>query len=265
MSNIKISFCAPSIRPQLWKTFCDSLANTKVPWEAIFVGPLPPVEQLPSNFKWIKSNVKPSQCTHIAFMEAQGEFLALTADDAQYFSPDRNSATDNMINFIETFPYIDDYAQDMAFGYRMFEDSFCVETSLTHKLNFVGNSTSPLLYPFFVVHKRTYLKLNGYDNRFVCGQAENDFLLRVAFNCGHTASTLAPKSMVWADHDAGHNNVSKFRQYHPYETDLLKQLWMNDNHFTQTRQSDLQPYINDSSITLISQGVMGEWTENAKV
>jgi len=266
MNDVKISFCAPSIRPHLWKQFCDSLANTKVPWEAVFVGPLPPVESLPSNFRWIKSNVKPSQCTHIAFMEAKGEFLALTADDAQYFSPDKTSSTDNMISFIENFPYIDDYAQDMAFGYRMFEDNYCVETSLTHKLSFVHNVTSPLLFPFFVVHKSTYLKLHGYDTRFVCGQAENDFLLRIATTYGHTVSTLAPKSMVWANHDSGHENKSKFREYHFYETEVLKELWSIDGSYVHKRQRTLNEYTNDDTLYTKTQGkngrvevTLGEW------
>ena len=260
MSEIKISFCAPSIRPHLWKGFCDSLANTKVPWEAVFVGPLPPTEPMPSNFRWIESNVKPSQCTHIAFMEAKGEFLALTADDARYFSPGGSSSTDNMIDFIENFPGTDDYAHGMAFGYRMFEDNFCVETSLTHKLNFVTDITAPLLYPFFVVRNIVYTSLHGYDNRFVCGQAENDFLLRVAFKYGHTNSTLAPKSMVWADHETGHHNVSKFREYHPYETDLLKKLWLQDGVFKGKRTGGVENYINDDTLLTASQGEKGEWS-----
>ena len=259
MSKIDISFCAPSIRPHLWKTFCDSLANTKASWEAIFVGPLPP------NFKWIKSHVKPSQCTHIAFMEAQGEFISLTADDAQYFSPDKTSSTDNMLGYIRNYPWADDFSYHYAFGFRMFEDNFAVETSLTHKLNFVNDTTSPLLYPFFVVRKETYLKLHGYDTRFVCGQAENDFLLRVAFNYGHTANSLAPRAMVWANHDEGHNNQSKFREYHPYETELLKKLWLHNNTFTTMRQYPLEEYVNDGTIRVISQGVAGEWTANVSV
>ena len=61
------------------------------------------------------------------------------------------------------------------------------------------------------------------------------------------------------------NNQSKFREYHPYETELLKKLWLHNNTFTTMRQYPLEEYVNDGTIRVISQGVAGEWTANVSV
>jgi len=259
---MKISFVAPSIRPHLWANLYNSLQNNKLAWEVIFVGPTPPISELPKNVRWIKTNVKPSQCTHIGFMEAQGEYISLTADDAIYFTPNHKGAADNMIAFIDSsIPSLPENGKNYMFGFRMFEDSYCVESSQTHYL--VQNTTgitSPLLFPFFVTLKETYLKMNGYDNRFVCGQAENDFQLRVAQRIGSSANTLCPLAMVWANHDEGHANVSKFREYHAKETEILKRCWLDDNgRYQISSREGHQPYVNDGSLLLSSQGDKGEW------
>jgi len=263
MSDITISLVAPSIRPHLWKQFCDSLSNNNVTWEAVFVGPVAPVCELPSNFRWIKATVKPSQCTHIGFTEARGKYVSLTADDAQYFTPDRKGALDNMIEFINNFPTNPNYNKSrIAYGFRMFEDSFCVESSLNHYLVEKDKNplyTSPLLYPFFVINKDSYIELEGYDRRFICGQAENDFLLRVAKVYGNTANSLCNLAMVWANHDAGHQNKSKFREYHPQETRILHSLWFPNEVYNGNRSDYILSYIYNNTIFTITQGNKGEW------
>lgn len=264
MSNKpKISLVGPSIRPELWGQFCDSLKNNKIEWEVIFVGPKGPVCDLPSNFRYIHATVKPSQCTHIAFMEAKGKYVSLTADDARYFTPDGNGALDNMVEFIEKFPASEHYKKDrIAYGFRMFEDSFCVESSQTHYLVPKDKSpltTSPLLYPFFVINWASYIELGGYDIRFICGQAENDFLLRVVNKYGSTANSLCPTAMVWADHDSGHDNKSKFREYHTAESNILREFWLKNGIYENLRYMNLLSYDYKNDICTKSQGNKGEW------
>lgn len=260
VNNPKVSFVAPSIRPHLWSKFYNSLSNNTTEWEVIFAGPLKPEFDLSEypRLRYIYATCKPSQCTHIAFMEASGEYVSLTADDAQYFTPDGKGAIDNIMNFIGNFPSDKNYYNSrIAYGFRMFEDSSCLETSQNHYL--VPKDKTALLYPFFVINKKSYLELNGYDNRFICGQAENDFLLRVYQNYGYTTNSLCPTAMVWADHDSGHENISKFRQYHIQESSILKSLWFNENNYTNKRFSELLPYEWREDIYTKSQGNVGEW------
>jgi hypothetical protein len=260
MSNIQFSLIAPSIRPNLWKQFYNSIKNTKIVYEVIFVGPISPKEKLPENFRWITTNVKPSQCTHIGFLEAKGEIVSLTADDAVYFSPNGKSALDNMYEFMENFSTIHN-KKKIAYGFRMFEDQFCGESSRNHYLVSPSSSdTTPiLLFPFFAIYRELYEEMEGYDNRFICGQAENDFLLRVAAKNGGTESALCPIAMVWAKHD-DHNNSSKFREYHAQEYTLVKKLWTKNGKFEIVRQDiPVHKYINDDSIYNLTQGEKGEW------
>lgn len=260
MTNIKISLVAPSIRPHLWEKFCNSLANNDIEWEAIFVGPLPPLGKLPDNFRWIQSSVKPSQCTHIGFLEAKGELISLTADDAIYFTPDGNGALDNMYNFVKNFPSSSQYIREkITYGFRMFEDSFCIETTQTHYLAENGKKVGPLLFPFFVMHKDLYNEMKGYDTRFICGQAETDLQLRITAKYGNTESSVCPTAMVWANHDEGHQNKGKFREYHAKECKYIKDMWIKDYSIVIRPEILWQLYNNDDSIYTISQGNKGEW------
>jgi hypothetical protein len=259
--SIQFSLIAPSIRPQLWEQFCAPLIKTEINWEVIFVGPLPPVRDLPNNVRWIKATVKPSQCTHIGFLEANGEIVSLTADDAQYFSPNNRSVLDNMYEFMTNFPKSLAYNRDrIVYGFRMFEDFFCAETSYTHYLEPLGlNPYGVLLYPFFAIYKDTYLEIDGYDKGFICGQAENDLQLRIEKNYGHTKNSLCPLAMVWANH-SDHYNSGKFRQYHAQENAYLKSLWIGSagNDILKKIRIDHE-YINDSTLYTVTQGEKGEW------
>ncbi len=284
MNKIQFSLVMPSIRPQLWLRFCNCLKNTMLNWEVIAVGDVAPSEDvmknLPSNFRWINSSVKPSQATHIAFMEAQGEIVSLTADDALYFAPPKfpiisaggkvigewtGNPLDNMYffmkNFDKIYPRFRRNYRKIAYGFRMFEDQFAVETTTTHHLTNDENFTpyqKLILYPFFAIYRDVYFEMGGYDNRFVCGQAENDFLLRIAAKNGYTEQSICPTAMVLAIHDE-HKNEGKFREYHAFENSILKKLWIRPDMPDWFGRLDwLHPYDNNETLYTISQGNKGE-------
>jgi len=282
--SIQFSLICPSVRPQYWNNICDSLLDNKLEWEILFVGPFPPMESgykdLPKNARWIETSVKPAQCTHIGFTEARGEFVSITADDCTYFTPNHKGALDNMYNFIKTFPEADKhknteakiYNRDkMVYGFRMFEDRFCAETSHTHyfvakdRILPAHQRSSSLLYPFFVIANGVYQELGGYDTRFITGQCENDFLFRVHLTHGFTENSLCPTAMVWALHDK-HNNSGSFRKYHAKDSETLKKLWIgrkevtNEEYFNRYRQEKtVNQYINNNTLYTVSQGEKGEW------
>jgi len=203
-------------------------------------------------------------------MESKGEYVSITADDAVYFSPNHKGALDNMYNFIKNFPKAEIHKPSgkpfynknkIAYGFRMFEDQFCAETSHTHFLT--NDGKSPQLFPFFVIANGVYQELGGYDNRFITGQAENDLLFRISVAYGSTKNSLCPTAMVWALHDK-HGNSGSFRKYHSQDFGLLKTLWIangsSENLFSITRNDTrIFSYINDDTLYIKSQGEVGEW------
>ena len=82
-----ISVCVSSNRTFLWKNMYEEIqkSSNNVSFEVIMVGPCPPEESFPSNFKYIKTaNIKASQCYQIAIKNAQGSFILCFADDCRY-------------------------------------------------------------------------------------------------------------------------------------------------------------------------------------
>ena len=63
----------------------SSLAGTAhIAFEVVFVGPNPPVEGMPDNFRFIQSNAKPAQCLEIAARNARGKYLIPGWDDMDF-------------------------------------------------------------------------------------------------------------------------------------------------------------------------------------
>lgn len=64
----------------------ESIGENETAFELVFVGPNAPKEDLPENFIYIKSNVKPAQCWEIAARHATGELLMYFADDLLFIT-----------------------------------------------------------------------------------------------------------------------------------------------------------------------------------
>ena len=72
VQDIDVSIIATAHRPANWLAICDSFV-TECKIEFVFVGPNPPVDIRPENFKYIRSRVKPAQCVEIALRNAVGK------------------------------------------------------------------------------------------------------------------------------------------------------------------------------------------------
>ena len=75
-----------------------NLSQNNVPIELVFCGNKKPDFELPSNFKFIYSEVKPAQCFYIAFISTVGKYVLNISDDLK-FSP---HALDKMLHIIKT-------------------------------------------------------------------------------------------------------------------------------------------------------------------
>ena len=75
------SVISSAIRPDNWLDIYNSVDEDPDFFEFFFVGPNQPNYQLPKNFFFTKSFVKPAQCWQFAYENCNGEFVINLADD----------------------------------------------------------------------------------------------------------------------------------------------------------------------------------------
>ena len=81
---MKISVYGTSIRPEYWMSVYQQLSQNDVEFEILFSGPNPPSFELPANFIFIHTNVKPAQAAEIVSRSCTGNFMLNIADDINF-------------------------------------------------------------------------------------------------------------------------------------------------------------------------------------
>lgn len=222
MEDIKISICAAAIRPQLWTKLLDSLRNNTIKYEVILAGDVRPepffdITKYPE-LKHIYTQVKPSQAYEICFRSANSELISWGSDDSYY---DPNSL-DNLYKM-----YQEENNEKLVMEIRPIEDGREI-TSHTFK----GGET-PHMAPFGVVNRELFHKLGGYDRQFICGQAENDVVMRF-LEIGGVVKTCQG-AIVRVEHNKGHSGLSVFRGgangnpgFYGEDRKVLEPLWITE-------------------------------------
>lgn len=184
-----VSLFASANRPKLWPSIFKSLETTTVEWEVVFAGPVKP-EDIPTEllklemigkFTYVETgNTKPSQCYETARRHCLGETVVYIADDAEFpndvigkaYNYWKSKGNEKLILSIQTretgynLPQgqLFDMKQHCFFGY-------CPDT--------------PLMAPLGLMSRSFLEELGGIDQRYVCGQYENDIIMR-AYTKGAT-------------------------------------------------------------------------------
>ncbi len=262
MEQPKISLCASAIRVAFWKQFYDSCTGNKIPFEVIFVGSVKPNWELPENFKYIYSPVKPSQCYEIAFREAKGELIAWTTDDSTY-NKHHNNNLDIVYEFYKKFA-----DEKVVIAMRPIEDDRDV---YKHHHLFGGWYHTPYMAPFGVVNRELLMKLGGYDKQFICGQAENDVVMRFIEIGGRVE--LCMEGYVAVHHVAVHRGArGQFRKWYPQDRRRLEDCWVAQGYGAMgpARSKVYEPTIlkerkfpvdrfDEATLRTESQGPRGDW------
>ena len=170
--NPKFSFIAPAIRDYYYEDFYNSIKSfNSVSFEIIFVGDKKPLRQMPDNFHYIETRVKPSQCFEIAARRAKGEFLVMTGDDMRY----NKGCFDNMIASCETL--------DMDKTFILF--SHILPGGRKEKLGGMKTPNGQWLTSASHVMKRSvWLDMGGSDRRMGIGGMVHDIQKRL-YSMGH--------------------------------------------------------------------------------
>jgi hypothetical protein len=243
MSDIQFSICASALRPKQWEATYNSLKQNDLKWELIYVGPNPPLVQLPDNFKYISSKTKPSQCYQIAFNEAKGELINWTADDSIY----PPNALDKVYEFFKMFNN-----RKLVVAFRTVEDGR--DITEFHRLR-GKDPNAPRMAPFGVMNREFFNELGGYDRRFICGQSENDVVMR-AYEAGGQLE-IAPVPVIVNHKEAHHDTV--FRSgFYKEDRKVLENSWILDGIIQQKRLDAFEPFSKENILTE-TQSQRGIW------
>lgn len=178
MCDVKVSLFASSVRPKLWNQFFKSLEKTSVEFEVSFAGnstldnTFPYVDNLWFKYK-LTENIKPAQCYHIASQSCTGETVSWSCDDAEYSNDILGKAyrywkSKNNYKLILSL-------QTKESGYGCKDGKLFPMKEHTF---FSLMPETPMMAPICLMSRKFFNELGGLDRRYICGQYENDIVMR---------------------------------------------------------------------------------------
>jgi hypothetical protein len=241
--KIDVSIIATAHRPENWMRVYESIIS-KLQIEFVFVGPNTPMFALPNNFKFIKSNVKPSQCVEIALRAARGNYIAIFADDLVFETP-------YAIDILITNPEL---------GQNEFNVSSCrykfsgiVQSDLSLRY-FDGDETSPIIPLVGLMHRSALQKIGGIDRRFIAVSYDIDLAMRLQENGGK----VYLQNVYVNELEELKGSSRLFNENWRLDRQILDSLWVHNGKVRKNRESELLGF-NELNILEVSQGPRGHW------
>lgn len=230
----EISIIAPARRPSHWMNVYNNIGHNDVTFEMIFVGPNEPNFELPHNFIFIKTNVKPAQCYEIAARKARGNLLLNFGDDIFF---NIKSPLDKLYN-----------------EYRTYNDEKIIMSSIDHypayHHYFQSDPSSPILASASLISRKLYMNIGGIDRNFIAVYGESDVVMRIYALGGRV---ILSKAVYIEERHEGEHLCGVFpdRQY-------LDSLWVVNGRAQFNRAKPVEPF-SDDRILEESQGPKGKW------
>lgn len=241
-----ISIFGAANRPELWMNLYNNLKSNETPFEIVFCGDVQPRFELPNNFHFIYSVVKPAQCNYIAFKNTLGKYIMPINDDFCF--------NDKAIDFIyqESFSELKNENDVLSMRYQ------CGDILSESSLNIFSHSGTKAAFEILperiprcaiagLINREVFSKCGGFDNRFIATYVVEDITLRMWAKGGRIItskySTIKEicSSYLW-------------NQYNDLQT--LYSLWDKHDHIK--RDDHIETY-NDENLLLYSQGPKGKW------
>ena len=248
MESIKVSLIASAIREQFYPAFFNTLEGTSVEYEVIFAGHVKP-EGTYKNLKYIETGyIKPAQCYEVARRNAIGETIIWTADDCEH-TPDLVGKAYNFWKELND--------EKAILSIQTLENGqFC---NMNHHAFFGWNTKTPIMAPLGMMSRSYLEQMGGFDNRYVCGQYENDVTMRAYADGGRVVIFGDMGNRVDIDHYRKHGIKRPFATGYNTDREVLESSWTDGNkHCVMQRMDTHQPY-EDTDILTVSQGNKGQW------
>lgn len=166
-----ISICGSANQINFWKEMYKRYMKNSVSIEVVFVGDKYPSYKLPSNFKFIYSEVKPAQCCEIATRNCGGKYIYHTADDFYY----EKGHFDNILSFYKD--KVDELKTDKIItgGIHFFGNNSKRKIIKLWSRKMLPNRELPL--DTFICNKH-YKEMGGVDRNFVSIYFNFDIIMR---------------------------------------------------------------------------------------
>jgi hypothetical protein len=219
----------------------NTLRDSSINFEIVFVGPNEPDFILPSNFKYIKSNVKPAQCVEIASRNTSGELIMQIADDVEF------RVSDPLSRLYSVYMSCGDEKLILSCRYMRNGKRISVKC---HRFHSTDPST-PMISVAGLMSNKLYKTVGGIDRNFIAVCGDVDVIMRIHGREGKVALS---------DVYVNENSITKglYSRYKAYDRRLLDSLWSVDGTGRFNRTRPFEPFSNER-ILEESQGPKGEW------
>ncbi|MCU0666046.1 MAG: hypothetical protein MUF05_03015 [Candidatus Omnitrophica bacterium] len=246
----KIGIVATAHRPKNWMTLYKSIGDNDIDFELVFVGPNPPDYELPNNFRFIHSLVKPAQCAEIAFRNINTELVMVLADDCTFNMP---RPLDRLYETYKSY-----HNEKLLLSCRSSTNGKD-ESHFAHRFD-VNDPNSIVLPLAPLMSKKFFNDLGGIDRNFIAIIWDNDLAMR-AYEKGGTIIL----SDVFLNEDKSKSAGSILcQEFWRHDRKLLENLWTKDGKVRLIRNRPVETF-SDFKILKNSQGPRGRWRGNGPI
>ena len=242
----KIGIVASAHRPQHWMNLYNSIGDNNIEYELVFVGPNPPDYELPKNFRFIRSFVKPAQCFEIAFRNTMADLVMPIADDCEFITPqplDRLYDLYKSCNLDELIVSSRGMHGDMVWP----QSFHCFYTN---------DDSTPVVALCGLMSKKLYRDIGGIDRNFISIMWDSDIAMRV-----HALGGRVVMSDVYINEDMSKGSSLCTGEFFRHDRTLLESLWTTNGKVHFNRAKPVEPF-SDMNILTASQGPRGRWRGN---
>jgi hypothetical protein len=257
--NPKIGIFASAHRPQNWMDLYKSIGENDVEFELVFVGPKQPNYRLPNNFRFIRSLVKPTQCTEIALRNTTADLVMPIADDCAFkgsrpldrlYETYKNYSNDKIILSCRYMLNGDDQSESASYLSRIERDGVELDAKDSLVMPLAG-----------LMSRNLMMSMGGIDKNFIAIMWDLDIAMRV-----HAMGGDVILSDVFLEEDKDNKSAGSelCNEFWGHDRGLLESLWTKNGKIHLRRTKPVEPF-DDRNILKASQGPRGRWRGSGSI
>jgi hypothetical protein len=256
MPDIKVSVFGSAIRTYYWQNLYTQLSSSSVEFEIVYAGQVRPDFDLPPNFKFIYTKIKPAQAWYLAALNCVGETIANIPDDV-VCSPDLLGSMYNLYRgqsdekCIIAPRYFDDGSGAYSNNRFLYDGEDATHFWGRWRLDTHTDAKVPLC-PLW---SRNFFHNVRPDKRFVALFQDADMARRAIDIGAHIVYLPINGAGVTERHDIR----KEVRLVHRFQQDYDLRDWLWGVDGLSPRKDVVQEYVIDGTFTTVSQGNREGW------